>query len=153
MFNLLNSKIMKSKLLHLTLLITLFITLSACSKTASDTTDTSNNAVVEKIGDDSAMFADDSGKPGKRSYDLIEDALAEKNGLSARDFTLGINKLSLTHFRGIVSGKEGVVLAAKQNDEWIIAFDGAYDVTKSYTCSSVASFNFPAEMITDCISD
>lgn len=140
---------MKFKLLYPLLFIALLLTLSACTKPAPKTLD---EATVKKTGDNSAIFTNNI-KPEKRSYDLIEDALAEKNNILPSDFTLGINKLTLTHFRGLISGKEGIILAVKQDNEWIIVFDGVYGTTKSYTCSSVAPYDFPESMIKDCLSD
>ncbi len=87
------------------------------------------------------------------SYSLIEKALAEKNDLLTTEFTLGIRHLTLDHFSGTVAGKEGKILAARKGDKWKIVFDGVYGKEKTYTCSSVAEYNFPEDMIMDCVDE
>jgi len=86
----------------------------------------------------------------KMSYYLIEEALAKKYGKSVDEFKLGIRKLTLAHFRGIVSGMDGVILAAKQNNDWVIVFDSVFGDKKTYTCTDVEKYNFPEDMISDC---
>jgi len=86
----------------------------------------------------------------KSSYDLIEEALAKKYNKDPEDFLLGIKKLTLTHFLGIVNKKEGIVLAAKQNNNWVIVFDSVFGEKKTYTCNEVATYKFPPDMIGDC---
>ena len=88
-------------------------------------------------------------KPPKRNYDLIEESLAVERGVFANDFVLGINKLTLVHFRGIVQGEDGIILAAKRNNDWVIVFDG----NGAYSCSDAEPYNFPEDMISDCVSD
>jgi len=40
-------------------------------------------------------------------------------------------------------------LAAKKDGAWTIAFEGTGD----FTCTEVASFNFPVDMVVDCVSE
>ena len=88
--------------------------------------------------------------PPKQSYDLITEALAKESGKSVKDFSLGIRKLTLTHFMGLISGQKGTILAAKQNNDWVIVFDGVYGPNKTYKCDDVKSYGFPQDMISDC---
>lgn len=123
---------MKNRLFLFSLFISLLF-LSACS-----------------LRDSSSSVTDETDLPPKRSYDLIEEALADKNGLKVDDFTLGIKKLTETHFRGIVKEKEGSVLAFKKGEEWVIVFDGAFGDAKTYRCEDVSDYEFPIDMIEDC---
>lgn len=88
-------------------------------------------------------------KPPKRNYNLIEESLAVERGISVNDFVLGINKLTLAHFRGIIKDEDGIILAAKRNNDWVIVFDG----NGAYSCSDSEPYNFPKDMISDCVSD
>ena len=88
-------------------------------------------------------------KPPKRNYNLIEESLARERSISTDDFTLGINKLTSAHFRGIVQGEDGLILAAKKNNDWVIVFDG----NGTYSCGDAEHYRFPEDMISDCISD
>ena len=85
----------------------------------------------------------------KRSYDLIEEALAKKLDLTVDDFKTGIQKLTLSHFRGVVQWEEErtQLLASKENNDWVIVYEGE---SGQYTCESVEPFSFPNDMITDC---
>ena len=83
-----------------------------------------------------------------RSYDLISETYAKKNNLSAEDFSLGINSLTLAHFRGQIAGKEGIILARKHNNDWEIVFDGVNGPDKTYSCSDTT--DFPVNMTKDC---
>ncbi|MBU1017516.1 hypothetical protein KKA33_00625 [Patescibacteria group bacterium] len=83
----------------------------------------------------------------KRSYYLIEQALLKKRGADFAGKNLGIQSLSLSHFRGRMADEpEGVILAAKRNNEWIIVHDG----TDDYTCAEAEKYFFPKGMIGDC---
>ncbi|MBN2096321.1 hypothetical protein JW752_02875 [Candidatus Peregrinibacteria bacterium] len=83
----------------------------------------------------------------RRSYYLIEQALLKKREADFAGKTLGIRSLSLSHFRGRMADEpEGVILAAKRNNEWVIVHDGIDD----YTCESVKPYYFPKSMIGDC---
>ena len=82
----------------------------------------------------------------RRNYDLIEEALGEKRGIHVRTFVLGIKKLTLSHFLGVVKDETGTILAAKRNNDWVIVYDGDGE----YSCETVKPFNFPADMISDC---
>ncbi len=83
----------------------------------------------------------------KRSYYLIEQALKEKRGGDLEGKTLGIRSLSLSHFRGRMAEEpDGVILAAKRNNEWVIVHDG----TDDFTCAEVEPYYFPKKMISDC---
>jgi len=83
----------------------------------------------------------------QRSYYLIERALREKRGADFAGKTLGIRNLSLSHFRGRMADEpDGVILAAKRNNEWVIVHDG----TDDYPCAEVKPYYFPKAMIGDC---
>jgi hypothetical protein len=91
---------------------------------------------------------DPDSPPPKRSYSLIEEALVKKRGV--KNFTLGIRKLTLSHFRGRAAEEpDGLVLAAKRNNDWVIVFDGE----GGYSCEIVEPYNFPEDMISDCYSE
>ena len=82
----------------------------------------------------------------KSNYDMIEESLGKKRGIHARTFVLGIKKLTLSHFLGVLKDETGTILAAKRNNEWVIVYDGDGE----YSCETVKPFNFPADMISDC---
>jgi predicted small lipoprotein YifL len=151
---------MKAKLATLALCITILFVISACGYKGDqkpDSSDTANNKTtdvsVDKAVTTEAPKKDDNGttttKP-KESYELITEALAKESGKSVNDFSLGIRQLTLTHFLGIISGQKGIILAAKQGDSWVIAFDGVFGPNKTYKCDDVKSYGFPTDMISDC---
>ncbi len=114
----------------------------------------STEPIKNEPGDTPPPSAANSSDPyTPRSYDEIETALAEKNDLLTVEFTLGIRRLTEDHFDGVVAGKEGKILAARQKGAWIIVFDGAYGSEKTYTCESVESYSFPEDMIQDCVAE
>ncbi len=86
-----------------------------------------------------------------RSYNLIEFAFMKQEKLIPGEFKIGIQKLTLAHFRGIIRWPDGTpdtqLLASKENNDWMIAY---YGESGQYTCESVESFSFPSEMIADC---
>jgi predicted small lipoprotein YifL len=145
---------MKTKIATLILFITILFAISACGYKGDEkpnSSDTANNktaATEAPKKDDSDTTAE---KPNpKQSYDLITEALAKESGKSVNDFTLGIKSLTLDHFLGAVSGQKGIILAAKQNNGWVIVFDGVFGPNKTYKCEDVKSYGFPRDMISDC---
>lgn len=105
-----------------------------------------------KLSEENCVSEESYKKP-KRNYYLIEDAFAKKNDIKVGSFRLGITNLRNAHFRGVISGEEGVILAVKENNDWIIVVDTVYGKNDTYTCDEIAEHYFPADMITDCVTE
>jgi hypothetical protein len=81
----------------------------------------------------------------------IKQALADKYNKSLSDVTFTLSKKDATHASGgvIFSGEiaGAWVLAAKENNQWIIVQDGNGTVS----CETVAPYNFPVSMVPECV--
>ena len=83
----------------------------------------------------------------------IKEAFAEKYSVKASQVVLDISQETENYARGGVkflpadeTSEGGLFLATKVDNVWQLVFDG----NGSYTCQSIAEYNFPAEMIFDC---
>jgi len=143
---------MKSKIFLFSFILA-SIMIAGCSLNNSSITSNSQPEVIDVQAHNSKIsIQKEGGNYGRsRSYDLIAKKLADKNQITVNDFTLGIKSLTLNHFRGSVSGKEGLILANKSDNDWVIVFDSVYDNEKTYSCNDVKKYDFPDNMISDCI--
>lgn len=81
-------------------------------------------------------------------YKLIREELAKVLQIDPKAATMIINQQTEKYIRGNVSynEKDSSFLAAKENDKWIIVYDGAGKMR----CDEVKKYDFPDEMIEDC---
>lgn len=87
----------------------------------------------------------------------IRELFAKKYETKVSAISLNISQETEDHVRGTGqtldefvqggAGEKGVFLAAKVNDNWELAFDGDGEIV----CQKLEKYNFPAEMIEDCI--
>jgi len=84
------------------------------------------------------------------SIAAIKQLLADKYSYDIADVHLTIGQQTVDHLRGGVKFKDegagGIVLAAKLNGVWQIAFDG----NGAISCQDMEKYNFPEAMISDC---
>lgn len=91
----------------------------------------------------------------KTDAEFIAQALAEKYNKKNNEVTVRIDKQIDNYVLGGVTfgaggqGEGGLLLAAKVNDKWEIAFDG----NGSIACSQVDPYNFPVEMVNECVDE
>lgn len=81
---------------------------------------------------------------------MLGDLFSKKTGKPINDIIVKISREDNTHIKGIITIKDvytGVFLIAKTNGEWAIVWDG----NGKYPCDNIKSYNFPAEMINDCL--
>jgi inhibitor of cysteine peptidase len=84
--------------------------------------------------------------------DSIKYAMAARYGRKLSQVSIVLDQETDDHVRGGVTfapgGPEnsGFFLAAKQDGQWLIVYDGNGVIS----CEEIAKFNFPAEMIDDC---
>ncbi len=84
----------------------------------------------------------------------IKLAFANRYNRKFSSVSVAIEKETNTHARGIIifqpGGAEntGAFLAAKEGDVWQIIYDG----NGSISCEEMAKFDFPEEMIEDCVN-
>ncbi len=95
-------------------------------------------------------------EPTASKEDLIRQALAEKHEKTIDQVEIRMDQETDDHVRGNVTflpaggiGNSGYFLAAKVSGEWEIVIDGQGTIS----CSLVRSYNFPEDMIADCLED
>ncbi len=168
---------MKNKIILISIFLIAGLVFSACSR-PNDSTSSSEKGVTKAEQKPShkdeygCVFADEyewckatekcvkKAEPCKeisgaqkpeRSYNLIEKALLKRSELIPGEFRIGIQKLTLSHLRGIIRWADGrldtQLMASKENNDWVIVYEGEMG---QYTCESVEPFSFPSEMIADC---
>lgn len=86
-------------------------------------------------------------QPEQTEESLITAALAEKLGFSIGELPILITFLSEAHAKGNISN--GYFLAAKQNGEWVIVYEGQ----ATPPCGEVESYEFPSGMVPECLGD
>lgn len=77
------------------------------------------------------------------------ELLAEKYNKNLNDVKVEILNVARDHVRGTVefaSGETGIVLAAKVNGDWQLAFEG----NSALKCETITQFEFPRSMTRDC---
>jgi len=91
----------------------------------------------------------------KTDEELIAQVLANKYGKPAEDLTLDIQKRIDDYILGGVTfapggpGNTGFFLAAKKDNQWHIAADG----NGSIACSDIEPYDFPIEIINECVDE
>ncbi|MEI7619996.1 MAG: hypothetical protein WCJ57_00300 [Candidatus Falkowbacteria bacterium] len=86
----------------------------------------------------------------KDRLSMLKDLFSKKTGKTTNDIVINISREDNTHIKGIVTVKDvynGVFLAARTNGEWAIIWDG----NGKYPCNDIKDYNFPAEMVNDCL--
>lgn len=86
--------------------------------------------------------------------DNLSKLFAEKYNKDASDVYLTIVKQTDTHILGGVkfgseAGEGGMFLAVKDGEQWKIVFDG----NGSISCASIDPYNFPVDMLSECIDN
>jgi putative hemolysin len=92
-------------------------------------------------------------EPAESDLTGIKQAFMNKYDKTADEIQVTVNLFDGTHARGGVKfsmngnfGEGGIFLAYQEGGDWKIAFDG----NGMYSCSAMAQYNFPDEMIPDC---
>ena len=81
----------------------------------------------------------------------IKAAMAKKHNKSVIDVEISVSKIDSTHawgsvkFAGEIGG--GWFLAYKNPDGWIIVDDG----NGTISCETIAPYNFPPDMVSECV--
>ncbi|OGD84560.1 hypothetical protein A2165_02530 [Candidatus Curtissbacteria bacterium RBG_13_40_7] len=92
-----------------------------------------------------------SPKPTPDDFSLIRDTLILKTGISQDDIQVVISQNTGQHVKGTVKDRNdvggGYFLAAKVGETWIIVYDGQ----SQPGCSQVNSYNFPKDMVPECL--
>jgi len=92
-----------------------------------------------------------SPKPSPDDFSAIRAALVAKTGISQENIQVSISQNTGQHAKGTVKDKNdiggGYFLAAKVGETWIIVYDGQ----SQPTCSQIAPYNFPKEMVPECL--
>jgi lipopolysaccharide export LptBFGC system permease protein LptF len=86
----------------------------------------------------------------KDKLTMLQDLFAQKLGKTQDSIIVNISREDNTHIKGIVTVKgeyEGVFLAARTSGEWGIVWDGE----GKYPCATTQIYNFPGEMVSDCL--
>lgn len=83
--------------------------------------------------------------------EAIKKAVYEKTGLTSENADVTVSQYTSTFAKGGVKEKEAVggayFIAAKVNNEWICVYDGQ----SHPTCDQIEPFNFPKEMVSECL--
>ena len=83
--------------------------------------------------------------------ELIKQAVFKKTGLTANQAEVSINKNTGQHATGNIKEFEAVSgaywLAAKTENGWV----GVYDGQAQPTCEQIAPYNFPKDMVPECL--
>ena len=90
-----------------------------------------------------------------KTYEEIRKLFAKKYAISLNTISLGIQQEDLNHIRGAaaVDKRDGenseseIFLAAKENNEWVLVFDGNGRIN----CAEMEKYDFPKEMVQDCV--
>lgn len=109
---------------------------------------------IQKIATDSSQEATPSASSGSELTDLelIKKALVAKTGISIEMIDVSITKPADNFVKGLVGtkGEEtggGYFLAVKDKGNWYIVYDGQ----ATPNCVAVNPFNFPADMVSECL--
>jgi len=83
--------------------------------------------------------------------EAIKNAVFEKTGLTNENADVTVNDFSSNHAKGGIKEKEAIsgayFIAAKVDNKWVCVYDG-----QSYpTCEQIESYNFPTEMVPECL--
>lgn len=83
--------------------------------------------------------------------EAIQAALLEKTGIEAEKLELTVAQNTGTHAKGTLKHKDDVsgayFIAAKVDSLWVIAYDGQ----AVPSCAEIASYNFPVDMVPECL--
>lgn len=81
----------------------------------------------------------------------IKKAVYEKTGLTSQNADVTVSQYTSTIAKGGVKEKEAVggayFIAAKVGNEWVCVYDGQ----SQPTCEQIEPFNFPKEMVPECL--
>jgi len=84
---------------------------------------------------------------------LIKQAVFKKTGLDATQAEVSINKNTGQHATGNIKEFEAVGgaywLAAKTTEGWVCVYDGQ----SQPTCEQIAPYNFPKDMVPECLDE
>lgn len=90
--------------------------------------------------------------PTADDLSAIREALAIKLGISASNLDVSISKNTGEYAKGNVKEKEsvggGYYLAVKAEGKWIIVYDGQ----STPTCAQLSTYNFPKDMVPECLN-
>ena len=83
--------------------------------------------------------------------EAIKEAVYKKTGLTSEIADVTVSLYTSTHAKGGVKEKEAVggayFIAAKVNNQWICVYDGQ----SQPTCEQIEPFNFPKEVVSECL--
>lgn len=90
--------------------------------------------------------------PTADDLSAIREALAIRLGVSSNNLDVSISKNTGEYVKGNVKEKEsvggGYYLAAKVEGKWVIVYDGQ----STPTCKQLESYNFPKDMVPECLN-
>jgi len=80
--------------------------------------------------------------------EIIQDLFAEKYELKTSKIRVSIEQAVLNHAMGkvVINKEEKNFLAVKEDEEWMLVFDGA----EGFPCSVVGRYMFPNSMVPEC---
>ena len=85
--------------------------------------------------------------------EAIKQAVYEKTGLNNLTADITVNEYTLNYAKGGVKEKEAIggayFIAAKVDSKWICVYDGQ----SHPMCEELESYNFPKEMVSECINE
>ena len=85
--------------------------------------------------------------------EAIKKAVYQKTGLTSEIADVTVSLYTSAYAKGGVKEKEAVggayFIAAKVNSEWVCVYDGQ----SHPTCDQIKSFNFPKEMVSECLDE
>lgn len=91
--------------------------------------------------------------PMASEEELIKQAIFKKTGLNTSQAEVSINKNTGQHATGNIKEFEAVGgaywLAAKTNGDWVCVYDGQAQPT----CKQIAPYNFPKDMVPECLDE
>ncbi len=91
--------------------------------------------------------------PTADDLSAIKQALAARLSVSADSLDVSITKNTGSYAKGNVKEKTsevggGYYLAAKVSGKWVIVYDGQ----STPTCAQISSYNFPSDMVPECLN-
>ena len=121
------------------------------SQPASSPTPTSLAPPLATPAASTLVFSSATPKPSPDDFSAIRAALMTKTGIEKDNIQVSISQNTGQHAKGTVKDKNdvggGYFLAAKVGETWIIVYDGQ----SQPTCSQINSYNFPKEMVPECL--
>ena len=85
--------------------------------------------------------------------EIIKTTLAQQYNLSADDVEIEVETRTPSHMRGTAAlpsrDESGLFLAARETGSWTVLYDG----TDTVSCEQIEPYNFPKNMVADCVSD